>query len=44
MQIENAISRVASNLENLEKLGNPKPAWKTWKSQGISLVVMENVC
>ena len=34
--------RVASNLENLEKSGNLKPTWKTWKSQGISLLVWEN--
>ena len=34
--------RVASNLENLEKSGNLKPIWKTWKSQGISLLVSKN--
>ena len=39
------MARVASNLENLgnlEKSGNLKPTWKTWKSQGISLLVREN--
>ena len=34
------IIRVASDLENLEKSGNLKTAWK---SQGISLVVRENL-
>src|SRR3989442_12475485 len=39
-----SIIRVATtwkNLENLEKSGNLKKPGKTWKSQGISLLVRE---
>jgi len=36
------IFRVATDLENLKKSGNLKEVWKTWKSQGIQIMVRVN--
>jgi len=37
----NRVATTWKNLENLEKSGNLKKPGKTWKSQGISLLVRE---